>query len=179
MTVEDFQQAFKKEISEVATRIRQPYSVGEAELAAALHASAKKYLGAQIAETTGNPGPTAAARQAIADYFASLNSDDLCLAVACAKGDEAAWADFYRDYRSYLINIARTMTQDASAAEQLADSTFAELYGLRESAGVRGRKFSFSSPRGPVRGWLWVGVLLSLVLRHGRAGGVGRTERPV
>src|SRR5436305_9487087 len=65
MTVEDFQQAFKKEISEVATRIRQPYSVGEAELAAALHASAKKYLGAQIEETTGNPGPTAAARQQV------------------------------------------------------------------------------------------------------------------
>src|SRR2546423_3161504 len=178
MTVEDFQQAFKKEISEVAARIRQPYSVGEAELAAALHASAKKYLGAQIEETTGNPGPTAAARQAIADYFASLNSDDLCLAVACAKGDEAAWADFYRDYRSYLINIARTMTQDASAAEQLADSTFAELYGLRESEGTRVSKFAFYSGRGSFRGWLRAVVFQLSADSHRQTSRYVQTEEP-
>src|SRR5918911_152701 len=178
MTVEDFQQAFKKEIREVAARIRQPYSVGEADLATALHASAKKYLGAQIEETTGNPGPTAAARQAVADYFASLNSDDLCLAVACAKGDEAAWTDFYRDYRSYMINIARTMTQDAGAAEQLADSTFAELYGLRESAGVRVSKFSFYSGRGSLRGWLRAVVFQLSADQHRQTSRLVQTEEP-
>ncbi|MFL6273650.1 MAG: RNA polymerase sigma factor [Blastocatellia bacterium] len=178
MTVEDFQQAFKKEIEEVAAHIRQPYSVSEAELAAALHASAKKYLGTQIEETTGNPGPTAGARQAVADYFASLNSDDLCLAVACAKGDDAAWADFYRDYRSYLINIARTMTQDAGAAEQLADSTFAELYGLRESAGVRVSKFSFYSGRGSLRGWLRAVVFQLSADQHRQTSRLVQTEEP-
>ena len=48
MTVEDFHKAFNKEIKEVAARIRQPYSVGEAELTTALHASAKKYLATVI-----------------------------------------------------------------------------------------------------------------------------------
>jgi RNA polymerase sigma-70 factor len=178
MTVEDFQQAFKKEIKEVAARIRQPYSLGEAEWAAALHASAKKYLGEKIEQASGNPGPTPEARQAVADYFASLNSEDLCLAIACARGDEAAWADFYRDYRSYLVNIARTMTQDAGAAEQLADSTFAELYGLRESAGVRVSKFSFYSGRGSLRGWLRAVVFQLSADQHRQTSRLVQTDEP-
>lgn len=178
MTVEDFQKAFNKEIKEVAARIRQPYSVGETELAVALHASAKKYLAAMIEQTIGNPGPTTEARQAVADYFTSLNCDDLCLAVACARGDEAAWADFYRDYRSYLVNIARTMTQDAGAAEQLADSTFAELYGLRESAGVRVSKFSFYSGRGSLRGWLRAVVFQLSADQHRQTSRLVQTEEP-
>src|SRR5262245_20623365 len=142
MTVEDFQKTFNKEIKEVASRAGQPYSVGESELAAALFSSAKKYLVGSAGSASGNSGLTPQDRQAVADYFVTLNCEDLCLAVACARGDETAWSDFYRDYRSYLINISRTMTQDAGAAEQLADSTFAELYGLRESGGVRISKFS-------------------------------------
>jgi DNA-directed RNA polymerase specialized sigma24 family protein len=120
-------------------------------MTAALHSSAKKYLGDTLDQTTGNPGPTPAARKAFGEFSGSLNCDDLCLAIACAKGDDAAWEDFYREYRSYLINISRTMTQDAGAAEQLADSTFAELYGLRESGGARVSKFSFYSGRGSLR----------------------------
>jgi RNA polymerase sigma-70 factor (ECF subfamily) len=178
MTVEDFHKAFNNEIKEVAARIRQPYSISEAELAAALHASAKKYLTAVIEQTVGNPGPSPEARQAVADYFTSLNSDDLALAVACARGDEAAWGDFYRDYRSYLINIARTMTQDAGAAEQLADSTFAELYGLRESAGVRVSKFSFYSGRGSLRGWLRAVVFQLSADQHRQTSRLVQTEEP-
>ena len=178
MTVEDFQKAFNKEIREVAVRIRQPYSVGESELAAALHSSAKKSLAAMIEQTEGNPGPTAEARQAVADYFATLNCDDLCLAIACAKGDEAAWADFYRDYRSYLVNISRTMTQDPGAAEQLADSTFAELYGLRESAGVRVSKFSFYSGRGSLRGWLRAVVFQLSADHHRQTSRLVQTDEP-
>ncbi len=178
MTAEDFHKAFNSEIKEVAARIRQPYSVSEAELAAALHATAKKYLTAVIEQTVGNPGPSPEARQAVADYLASLNSDDLALAIACARGDEAAWADFYRDYRSYLINIARTMTQDAGAAEQLADSTFAELYGLRESAGVRVSKFSFYSGRGSLRGWLRAVVFQLSADHHRQTSRLVQTEEP-
>jgi RNA polymerase sigma-70 factor len=154
MTVEEFQKAFQNEIDELLARIQRRYSVSDDEIAMSLHASAKKYLGATLEETTGNPGPSDSARSQLAGFLSSVNCDDLCLAAACAKGDEAAWEDFFRDYRSYLINIARTMTSDPSAAEQLADSTFAELYGLRESGGTRVSKFSFYSGRGSLRGWL-------------------------
>ncbi|HEY6333016.1 MAG TPA: sigma-70 family RNA polymerase sigma factor [Blastocatellia bacterium] len=94
------------------------------------------------------------AAAAVSEILATLNSDDLCLAVACAKGDEVAWEDFFRDYRSYLTSIARGVTQDQGAAEQLADSTFAELYGLPKSGGARVSKFSFYSGRGSLKGWL-------------------------
>jgi RNA polymerase sigma-70 factor (ECF subfamily) len=167
MTVEEFQKAFQKEIGEVLARVARRYNVADHDMAAALHSSAKKYLGDILEQTTRNPGPTAAARQAVREFSASLNCDDLCLAIACAKGDDAAWEDFYREYRSYMINISRTMTQDAGAAEQLADSTFAELYGLRESGGTRVSKFSFYSGRGSLRGWLRA-VVFQLSADHHR-----------
>src|SRR5438046_1493442 len=123
MTVEEFQKIFQKEIAETLARINTRYSVTDEEMSAALFSSAKKYLLPISVEE--NAAPTDEARKELADYLASLNCDELCLATACAKGDDKAWEDFFKDYRGYLINISRTMTQDGSAAEQLADSTFA------------------------------------------------------
>src|ERR1044071_3162431 len=178
MIVEDFQVAFRKEIAEVLARIQQCYSVSELDMAGALHSSAKKYLSDALDQTTNNPGPTPEARKTITEYFTSLNAEDLCLAVACAKGDESAWEDFYKDYRSYLVNVARTMTQDAGAAEQLADSTFAELYGLRESGGARVSKFSFYSGRGSLRGWLRAVVFQLSADHHRQTSRLVQTEEP-
>jgi RNA polymerase sigma-70 factor, ECF subfamily len=178
MTVEEFQKAFATEIDEALSRITKRYSVTDGEIGAALFSSARKYLTGTIEQTTGNPGPAPAARTAVKDYFSSLNSEDLCLAVACAKGDDAAWEDFFRDYRGYLVNIARTMTQDAGAAEQLADSTFAELYGLRESGGSRVSKFSFYSGRGSLRGWLRAVVFQLSADLHRQTSRFVQTEEP-
>jgi RNA polymerase sigma-70 factor (ECF subfamily) len=161
MTEEQFRQAFRKEIAEVLARITRRYSVTDEEMAAALYRSVKKYL-PQIAEATDELRSQALARaivHQVTELMASLNCDDLCLAVACAKGDESAWEDFFRQYRSYLLSVAHTVTQDAATAELLADSTFAELYGLRESDGARVSKFSFYSGRGSLRGWLRAVVL--------------------
>ena len=178
MTVEEFQQAFQKEIGDVLARVARRYTVTDQEMAAALHSSAKKYIGGVLDQTTGNPGPTPAARKALGEFSASLNCDDLCLALACAKGDEVAWEDFCRDYRGYMINISRTMTQDAGAAEQLADSTFAELYGLRESAGSRVSKFSFYSGRGSLRGWLRAVVFQLSADHHRQTNRLVQTDEP-
>lgn len=178
MIAEEFQKAFKKDIDEILSRIERRYSVSPEEMGAALFASARKYIGDVLEQTTSNPGLTVEARRASADYFASLNLDDLCLAVACAKGDEKAWEDFYREYRGYLTNIARTMTQDAGAAEQLADSTFAELYGLRESAGARVSKFSFYSGRGSLRGWLRAVVFQLSADLHRQTSRLVQTDEP-
>ncbi|HET9533134.1 MAG TPA: sigma-70 family RNA polymerase sigma factor, partial [Blastocatellia bacterium] len=178
MTVEEFQKAFAREIEQLLARIERRYSVSADDLAGALYSSAKKYLGDTIEQTSGNPGPAPAARQALSEYVESLNADDLCLAVACAKGDDAAWEDFFRDYRSYMVSIARTMTQDASAAEQLADSTFAELYGLRESGGSRVSKFSFYSGRGSLRGWLRAVVFQLSADLHRQSSRFVQTEEP-
>lgn len=178
MTVDEFQQSFKSEIQELLARIERRYSVTDDELISTVHASAKKYLAETLDHVSGNPGPSAEARQASAEFMASLNADDLCLATACAKGDDEAWEHFFRDYRSYLVSVARTMTQDAGAAEQLADSTFAELYGLRESGGARVSKFSFYSGRGSLRGWLRAVVFQLSADHHRQSSRLVQTEEP-
>ena len=178
MTVDEFQQTFETELHELLTRIEQRYSVTDAEMTGVVHASAKKYLADELLQTSGNPGPGAEARKTAVDYLSSLNANDLCLAAACAKGDDRAWEDFFREYRGYLLSVARTMTQDAGAAEQLADSTFAELYGLRETAGARVSKFSFYSGRGSLRGWLRAVVFQLSADHHRQTSRLVQTEEP-
>ena len=176
MTVEEFRNALQHEIAETRARISHRYSVTDDEIAGALYASAKKYLSHLFEEAAR--GLREADRQEVSEYFASLNCEELCLAVACAKGDEAAWEDFFRDYRGYLTNISRTMTHDASAAEQLADSTFAELFGLRESDGARVSKFAFYSGRGSLRGWLRAVVFQLSADSHRQTSRFVQTEEP-
>jgi len=178
MTAEEFHHAFQTEIKELLSRIGRRYSVSDGEVISAVHGSARKYLADILDQTSGNPGPTAESRRSIGEFLGSLNADDLCLAVACAKGDDAAWEDFFRDYRSFMLSVARTMTQDPGAAEQLADSTFAELYGLRESGGTRVSKFSFYSGRGSLRGWLRAVVFQLSADHHRQSSRLVQTEEP-
>jgi RNA polymerase sigma-70 factor, ECF subfamily len=178
MTVDEFQQTFETELHELLMRIEERYSVTDAEMICVAHLSAKKYLADELIHTSGNPGLDAEAKKTAVDYLTSLNANDLCLAAACAKGDDHAWEDFFREYRSYLLSVARTMTQDAGAAEQLADSTFAELYGLRETAGARVSKFSFYSGRGSLRGWLRAVVFQLSADHHRQTSRLVQTEEP-
>jgi RNA polymerase sigma-70 factor (ECF subfamily) len=176
MSVDDFRKALRDEIAETLARIQNRYSVTEDDFAAALYSSAKKYLSHLF--DNQRTDFTSEAKGEMKEFFASLNAEDLCLGLACAKGDEKAWEDFYRDYRGYLINISRTMTQDAGAAEQLADSTFAELYGLRESEGQRISKFTFYSGRGSLRGWLRAVVFQLSADSHRQTSRFVQTEEP-
>jgi RNA polymerase sigma-70 factor, ECF subfamily len=176
MSVEDFRKALRDEIAETLARIQNRYSVKDDDFATALYGSAKKYLPHLFDNLRQDF--TSEAKGELKEFFASLNAEDLCLALACAKGDEKAWEDFFRDYRGYLVNISRTMTQDAGAAEQLADSTFAELYGLRESEGRRISKFTFYSGRGSLRGWLRAVVFQLSADSHRQTSRFVQTEEP-
>jgi RNA polymerase sigma-70 factor len=189
MNAEEFREAFRNEIEQAFTRVTRRYSVSDGELAQAIYASARKYVLASRPEERGgeNSGPVErrpagstrdSGSSDVGEFLSSLNCEDLCLAVACAKGDEAAWEDFYRDYRGYLIGISRSMTQDSGAAEQLADSTFADLYGLRESGGSRVSKFSFYSGRGSLRGWLRAVVFQLSADQHRQTSRFVQTEEP-
>jgi RNA polymerase sigma-70 factor (ECF subfamily) len=153
MTPEEFRAAFGSEIGLVAARISRRYSVTDEEIALALYASIKKYL-PEVVSASGRPKPDPEHGARLDEFISSLNCDDLCLAVACAKGDEAAWEDFFREYKPFLLSVARLAVRNSGAAEQLADSTFAELYGVRGSGEVRVSKFSFYSGRGSLKGWL-------------------------
>jgi RNA polymerase sigma-70 factor len=179
MTAEEFLAAFRDEIDQLLGQVSRRYGVTDVQAAVAIHSAVRKYLPDAIAVGRFDGRPLSGeGRQSVSSLIRSLNCDDLCLAIACANGDEAAWEDFYRDYRSFMISIARSVTQDGTAAEQLADSTFAELYGLRESGGTRVSKFSFYSGRGSLRGWLRAVVFQLSADLYRKTGRFVQTEEP-
>src|ERR1700730_1757762 len=72
-------------------------------------------------------------------YLGALHLRDLCLAAACADGHADAWDFFVSTYRSYLRSAAAAILHCAAgspAAHDLADSLFADLYGLRGGKGA-------------------------------------------
>jgi RNA polymerase sigma-70 factor (ECF subfamily) len=97
-------------------------------------------------------------------YFESLHLEDLALACACAKGREAAWEHFVREFRAVLLRVAgRGHRPDA--AQDVADSIHAELYGLDERNGVRRSLFDYYHGRSSLAGWLRAVVAQRLVDR--------------
>lgn len=89
-----------------------------------------------------------------ANFCAALRLEELVLARACAAGNERAWEDFISRYRSKLHGMALHITRDAAHASELADSLFADLYGVNTRDGVRNSKLVFYTARGSLEGWL-------------------------
>src|SRR5271154_4251897 len=97
---------------------------------------------------------THASPQQKADFCAGLRLEELALARACAAGNEQAWHDFISRYRQKLHRMALHITRDGAHAADLADSLFADLYGVNERDGVRNSKLVFYTGRGSLEGWL-------------------------
>ena len=89
-----------------------------------------------------------------ADFCAALRVEELALARACATGNERAWEDFIGRYRQKLHGMALHITRDGAHAAELADSLFADLYGVNARNGVRNSKLVFYTGRGSLEGWL-------------------------
>jgi RNA polymerase sigma-70 factor (ECF subfamily) len=81
------------------------------------------------------------------------HAKDLELAQACARGDEAAWDRFVLEYRPILYRSADAIDPSGGARE-IADSLYAELYGLKEKAGERKSLFSYYQGRSSLATWL-------------------------
>src|SRR5271163_3320988 len=89
-----------------------------------------------------------------ADFCSALRLEELALARACAAGSEQAWQDFISRYRQKLHSMAMHITRDGAHAADLADSLFADLYGVNARDGVRSSKLVFYTGRGSLEGWL-------------------------
>src|ERR1700688_3594105 len=88
-------------------------------------------------------------------YVGALRLEDLGLACACADGVAVAWEHFVGIYRGYLRACAGAMLKrsaSAPEAQELADSLFAELYGL--SAEKRGSLLRYFHGRSSLKTWL-------------------------
>jgi RNA polymerase sigma-70 factor (ECF subfamily) len=84
----------------------------------------------------------------------SIHAEDLALACACAAGNAAAWDFFVTRYRPILYASARAITSDESRARELADSIYADLYGLEVREGRRRSLFSYFHGRSRLATWL-------------------------
>jgi len=92
---------------------------------------------------------------AVKAFIDDIRSDDLCLVIACEKGDGSAWEDLVANFNSTVTSAARKVAGNNEDADDLASSIWAELYGLRTDAdGKRKSKLGYYSGRGSLGGWL-------------------------
>lgn len=136
------------------------WGVTPAELASALTRSVTRRFG-------GDP-PSAEAER---EYVTSLHVADLALACACGHGRDAAWEHFVREYRPVLLRMA-SRNAPADAARDVAESLYAELFGIEERDGVRRTLFDYYHGRSSLGSWLRAVVAQRLV---DRARALGRT----
>lgn len=101
------------------------------------------------ASATRHPADTSAEA-----YLRTLHLHDLALAQACARGYEPAWKRFLEIYRPSLRQAAIAISKSVSIGEEMADSLYAELFGLKERDGERRSPFASYGGRGSLMGWL-------------------------
>jgi RNA polymerase sigma-70 factor (ECF subfamily) len=88
-------------------------------------------------------------------FVDEMQADDLCLIIACERGDEKAWNDLVERFTATVRSAARSASANEDAAEDLAQSIWAELYGLRtRKDGKPASKLAYYSGRGSLAGWL-------------------------
>jgi RNA polymerase sigma-70 factor (ECF subfamily) len=101
-------------------------------------------------------------------FFLSLRVDELALARACAAGENAAWEIFLTRYREKLYLSALRIAREESAARELADTLYADLYGTTTRDGQRVSKLASYTGRGSLEGWLRTVLAQEYVNRYRR-----------
>jgi RNA polymerase sigma-70 factor (ECF subfamily) len=89
----------------------------------------------------------------VAAYLDSLHLADLALACACSEGNTRAWEQFMTQFRPELYRAARAIAGE-SRGRELADSLYAELYGLEAREGQRRSLFDYFYGRSKLTTWL-------------------------
>src|ERR1700737_4543211 len=137
------------------------YGVSAEQFAAIIEEILRKYL---LHNSAQNSSPASAEQKAA--FCAALRLEELALARACAAGHERAWQDFINRYRQRLHSMALHITRDGAHAAELADSLFADLYGVNARDGVRRSKLVFYTGRGSLEGWLRTGMAQEFINRY-------------
>jgi RNA polymerase sigma-70 factor (ECF subfamily) len=145
-----------------------------AELLADLHAKggcekiglSRESLGAILCDIGSKHATAATSETEIRTFFLSLRIDELALARACAAGNNSAWEIFLTRYREKLYLSALRIAREDSAARELADTLYADLYGTTSRDGQRVSKLASYSGRGSLEGWLRTVVAQEYVNRY-------------
>jgi RNA polymerase sigma-70 factor (ECF subfamily) len=118
-----------------------------------------------------------ASDQSIAEFIDELQADDLCLIVACERGDESAWSDLVERFTPTVRSAARSASSNEDGAQDLSQSIWAELFGLRVRAdGTPASKLAYYSGRGSLAGWLRAVVGQLAIDQHRKQSRTVQTE---
>ena len=107
------------------------FGLSPADFRDAVIGAINKYL---IGFTNGSVMPST---HEISRFIGELQDRDLYLALACARGNEQAWWEFDRQYRSFIERWARHLVRGGTDADEVIDSVYVELFGTRVLDGVR------------------------------------------
>lgn len=124
-----------------------------AQSSAAKFSMSVDHLATILGEVVRKYAPGSNASQA-RDFCKTLKIEELVLARACAAGNEKAWETFLIRYREKLYETGLQIAREDSAARDLADSLYADLYGTTTRDGARVSKLRSYTGRGSLEGWL-------------------------
>jgi RNA polymerase sigma-70 factor len=149
-------------------RAGNPRRLDESALMPRVRATVEKYI--------LKHEPQASAEQ-IAAFMDGLHADDLCLAIACQRGDQSAWSELVEGYGATVKSAARAASPNQELAEDLAQSIWAELHGLKiRDDGQPAGKLAYYSGAGSLGGWLRAVVGQLAIDRHRREARLVHTE---
>lgn len=106
--------------------------------------------------------------QELVRFLETLKAEELALARGCVAGNDSAWQTFLTRYRASLYGAAYAIAKEESIARELADSLYAELYGLPNESDRRISKLQYYKGRGSLEGWLRTVVAQEFVNRYRR-----------
>jgi RNA polymerase sigma-70 factor (ECF subfamily) len=133
-------------------------------------------IGATVAKYILHDEPNASSA-VIVEFIDQLQSDDLCVILACEQGHQKAWDDLVTRFSATVRSAARSASQSEDGAEDLAQSIWAELHGLRLRAdGKPAGKLAYYSGRGSLAGWLRAVVAQLAVDQHRKQSRMVQTE---
>lgn len=107
-----------------------------------------------LCEVGGKCVPVPASIAEARTFLVTLRIDELALARACAAGNNSAWEIFLTRFREKLYLSALRIAREDSAARELADTLYADLYGTTLRDGERVSKLASYTGRGSLEGWL-------------------------
>jgi RNA polymerase sigma-70 factor (ECF subfamily) len=137
-------------------------------LAPRLRASVEKY----VLKDDPDPGP-----ETIDKFIDGLHADDLCLVIACERGDQGAWSDLFEGYGATVRSAARSASSNEAMADDVAQSIWADLHGLKlREDGKPAGKLSYYSGAGSLGGWLRAVVGQLAIDQHRRQSRLVQTE---
>ena len=120
--------------------------------------------------------PTAEAAT-INGFLDGLHADELCLVLACERGDQTAWSELFEGYGATVRSAARAASSSESMADDLAQSIWAELHGLKaREDGTAAGKLAYYSGAGSLGGWLRAVVGQLAIDQHRKQAKVVQTD---